>query len=135
MKHFALLVYQTLVGLSDAGAGALLCLAPVFTLRQFGIHPPPDAAPYIAYIGAFVLSVGLACLYGVLLLFQHARHERIETLWLLTAVVRSAIAIYILKSVLAGQLEFPWISIALFDAACAALQALGLRKQWLRHAR
>lgn len=134
MKNSALLAYQSLIGLSDTGTGVLLCLAPLFTLQIMGLHPPQDAAPYIAYIGAFVLSVGIACLYGVLLLMQQANVERLETVWLLTAFSRSAIAIYILKSVLSGQMEPAWITIALFDAACAMIQGIGLRKRWLRDA-
>lgn len=133
MKISALFAYQSLVGFSDTGTGILLCLAPLFTLQVMGIHAPQDAAPYVAYIGAFVLSVGLACLYGVLLLMQQADAERLETVWLLTAFSRSAIAIYIAKSVFSGQMEPAWISIAVFDAACAALQGIGLRKRWLRN--
>ena len=135
MKSSALLAYQSLTGISDTGTGAVLCIAPVFTLQLMGIHPPPDATPYIAYIGSFVLSVGLACIYGVLLLMQRTATERLETVWLLTAISRSAIAIYVTKSVLAGQLEPAWITIALFDGACAAIQGFGLRHGWLRHAR
>lgn len=134
MKSSALLAYQSLIGLSDTGTGALLCLAPLFTLQIMGLHPPQDAAPYIAYIGAFVLSVGLACLYGVLLLMLQPNTERLETVWLLTAFSRSAIAIYIAKSVFSGQMEPAWITIAVFDGACAVIQGIGLHKRWLRDA-
>lgn len=133
MKVSALFAYQSVTGFSDTGTGVLLCLAPLFTLRLMGLHPPSDAAPYIAYIGAFVFSVGLACLYGVLLLMQRAA-ARLETVWLLTAFSRSAIAIYIAKSILSGQMEPAWIVVALFDAACALIQGIGLRRRWLRNA-
>ncbi len=134
MKGSALFAYQSVTGFSDTGTGVLLCLAPLFTLQLMGLHPPPDAAPYIAYIGAFVLSVGLACLYGVLLLMRRSAIERLETVWLLTAFSRSAIAIYISKSVLSGQMEPAWIFVALFDGACALIQGIGLRQRWLRDA-
>ena len=68
MKNSVLLAYQSLIGFSDTGTGVLLYLAPIFTLELMGLHPSQDLAPYIAYIGAFVFSVGLACFYGVLLL-------------------------------------------------------------------
>lgn len=132
MKSTTLLAYQVLIGCSDAGTGILLCLAPLLTLRLMGLHPPPDAAPYIAYIGAFVLSVGAACLYGALLIVRHDSHERLETVWLITAFCRSSVAIYIVKSISVGQMEPSWISVALFDGACALIQAIGLRKRWLR---
>lgn len=134
MRSPALLAYQVLIGCSDTGTGALLCLAPLFTLRLMGLHPQPEAAPYIAYIGAFVLSVGVACLYGALLFVQHDSHERLETVWLITAFCRSAVAIYIVKSVLVGEMEPAWITVALFDGACALIQGIGLRKRWLRDA-
>lgn len=134
MKQSALLGYQALIAFSDTGTGALLCLAPLFTLRLMKIHPPQDAAPYIAYIGAFVFSVGLACLYGVRLLTKGEAAECMETLWLVTAIMRSAVAIYIVKSIVTGQLEPAWITIALFDGACALIQAVGLRNRWLRNA-
>ena len=130
MKYTALLTYQWLTALSDTGTGLLLYVAPAFTLRMMGVHAPQDAAPYISYIGAFVLSVGLACLYGVRLIARQAP-EKLEVVWLLTTLTRSAVAIYVIKCVLAGELEPAWFVVALFDAACAVIQAVGLRKRWL----
>jgi hypothetical protein len=131
MTRRVLLAYQWLTGLSDAGTGVLLCVAPEFTLRLMGVHAPPDAIPYVSYIGAFVLSVGLSCLYGGVLLQYRAPAGRLETVWLLTALSRSAVAIYVLKAVFAGALEASWITVASFDAGCVVFQAVGLRKRWL----
>lgn len=132
MKHKALFVYQAMIGVSDTSTGWLLCVAPLATLRLMSIDAPREAAPYIAYIGAFVFSVGLACLYGLLLLFKSSSPERLETVWLLTAFTRSAVALYVAKSVVTGQLPAEWLLIAFFDGACAAIQAVGLRQRWLR---
>jgi hypothetical protein len=131
MKHSMLLGYQWVTGAADVGAGVLLYLAPAMTLRTMGMNAPTDAAPYISYIGAFVLSMGLSCLYGALLLKQQATPERLETVWLLTAFARSAVAIYVIKGVLAGELEAPWMAVAAFDTACVLVQAVGLRRKWL----
>lgn len=131
MKHSVLLAYQWITGAADVSAGVLLYLAPALTLRMAGLHTPLDAAPYVSYIGAFVLSVGLSCLYGALLLVQGAAPERLETVWLLTAFARSAVAIYVIKGILAGQLEAPWIGVAMFDGACVMVQGVGLRRRWL----
>ncbi|HEX4285098.1 MAG TPA: hypothetical protein VHZ28_08390 [Terracidiphilus sp.] len=133
MKYTALLIYQWITGLSDTGTGVLLYVAPLFTLRLMGVHAPQDATPYISYIGAFVLSVGLACLYGVRLVARRAS-EKLQVVWLLTTFTRSAVAIYLIKCILAGDLEPAWITVALFDAACAVIQGVGLRKRWLAHA-
>lgn len=131
MKHSMLLAYQWVTGAVDVSAGVLLYLAPALTLRMAGLHTPLDAAPYVSYIGAFVLSVGLSCLYGAWLLQQGAAPERLETVWLLTAFARSAVAIYVFKGILAGQLEAPWIGVAMFDAACVVVQGIGLKRRWL----
>jgi hypothetical protein len=74
------LAYQTLIGLSDTLTGALLIVAPEFTLRLMGLHAPSDALAYLSFIGAFVLSVGLACLYGAPHLFAEGAHARFKCL-------------------------------------------------------
>ena len=134
MKRTALLAYQWLTGISDTATGVLLCVAPLTTLHVMGISAPPDAAPYIAYVGAFVLSVGAACMYGVRLIATGSRSERIEMIWLLTAFSRSAVAIYVLTAILAGSLELAWLPVAIFDAACAIIQSVGLRRKWIENA-
>lgn len=134
MKHSLLLGYQLVIGLSDTGTGLLLYIAPAFTLRLMGVHAPAEANPYISYIGAFVLSIGLSCLYGALLVAHNARAERLETVWLLTALARSAVAIYLIKGILSGELEPAWMIVAAFDGLCVAIQAIGLRKRWPVHA-
>jgi len=131
MKHPVLFGYQCAAGLSDTLTGALLCTAPQFTLHLMGLHAPADSVPYVSYIGAFVLSVGLCYLYGALLIAIEAPAERMEMVWLLTAFICSAVAIYVLKGVLVGDLESGWITVAVFDAACVLIQAIGLRKRWL----
>jgi hypothetical protein len=133
MKRSLLLAYQWITGLFDTLTGALLCVAPEFTLRLMGVHGSSDIAPYLAYIGAFVFSVGLACLYGVVL-FRYESFDRLEVVWLLTAISRSAVAIYVLKAILAGTLETGWISVAAFYTLCVGVQAIGLRHRWLAQA-
>lgn len=135
MKGSMLLGYQWLTGLSDTATGVLLCVAPEFTLRLMGFHVTPDADPYVSYIGAFVLSVGLACLYGVLLIRRRAPKSNLEVVWLLTAFSRSAVAIYITSAVVTGTLERGWLGVAVFDGVCVTIQAIGLRKRWLADAR
>ena len=135
MRRSVLLAYQWFTGLSDTCTGVLLYVAPAFTLGLMGIHAPLEANPYISYIGAFVLSVGISCIYGGLLITYNARAERLETVWLLTAFARSAVAIYLLKGILSGELEPAWATVAVFDASCVVFQAIGLRKRWPAHAR
>ena len=93
MNRPILLGYQLLIGLSDAVTGALLIIAPEFTLRLMGLHVPTDSLPFLSFIGAFVLSVGLACLYGALVIAHRGSPCKLEVVWLLTAITRGSVAI------------------------------------------
>lgn len=134
MTRPALLAYQWVTGLSDTATGILLYLAPALTLRLLGLRVAGDPGPYLSYIGAFVLAVGLSCLYGAYLVAQRAPAERLEVVWLLTAFSRSAVAIYVLKAVLVADLEPAWLMVAAFDGACVVIQAVGLRRDWIANA-
>jgi hypothetical protein len=135
MKRALLLGYQAVAGLSDTATGAMLWVAPQFTLKLMALHAPADSSPYISWIGAFVFSVGISYLYGLMLIAINAPPERTEIVWLLTAFIRSAVAIYVLKSILGGELEPGWMTVVIFDAACAIIQAIGLHKRWLTDVR
>jgi hypothetical protein len=122
------------IGLSDALTGALLIVAPELTLRLMGLHVPADALTFLSFVGAFVLAVGLCCLYGGYLAACGGCAGKLEIVWMLTAITRSSVAIFLATQVLSGTLEAGWLTVAVFDAACALIQAIGLRKGWLRHA-
>ena len=133
MNRPILLCYQLLTGLSDTSTGVLLIVAPVLTLRLMRLHVPSDALPFLSFIGAFVLSVGLSCLYGALLIARGAYAQRLEVIWLLTAFTRSGVALFVVTQILAGTLEAGWLPVALTDGTCVLIQAIGLRKGWLRN--
>ena len=133
MKDLVLLAYQLIAGVSDASTGALLIAAPVFTVRMMGLSVPRDATPFLSFIGAFVLAVGLSYLYGALLIHRYGGIPRLEAVWLLTAIIRSSVAIFILAAVLSGTLPAGWLTIAVFDGICVLIQARGLRRGWLSH--
>ena len=133
MKDLLLLAYQLVAGFSDTSTGALLIAAPVFTIRMMGLSVPYDATPFLSFIGAFVLAVGLSYLYGALLVRRTNGMPRLEAVWLLTAIIRSSVAIFVLAAVLKGSLAPGWLGIAIFDGICALIQARGLRQGWLLH--
>ena len=139
MKRNLLLAYQLLTGLSDAGTGLALLFAPALTLRLMGLHAEPLDLTLLSYIGAFVLSTGLACLYGATLLRSGTfavptSIAKLETVWLLTAITRTLVALFVIAHVLNHSLEPGWITVALTDGLFALLQLFGLAKGWLRHA-
>lgn len=131
MKDLLLFAYQLVAGISDASTGALLIAAPIFTLRMLGLSVSHDATPFLSFIGAFVLAVGLSYLYGAMLVRRSRCVQRIETVWVLTAIIRSSVAIFIFAAVLNGSLAPGWLTIAVFDGICALIQASGLRRGWL----
>lgn len=134
MKHSILLAYHLVAGFADAATGALLMIAPVFTLRLMGLAVPADALPFLSFIGAFVLAVGLSYLYGSLLLRRRGCSSRVEALWIVTALLRGSVASYVTFAVLSSALAPGWTVIAFFDAACVVIQVVGLRRNWLSHA-
>ncbi len=134
MKRIFLFSYQILTGLSDTSTGVLLIVAPVFTLRLMGLHVPADALAFLSFIGAFVLSVGLACLYGAYLMARNWIPCKLQTVWLLTAITRASVAIFVVMQILAHALEAGWLMVAFTDAACVLIQATGIRKGWLANA-
>jgi hypothetical protein len=131
MKRPILFAYQLAIGLSDASTGALLIVVPAFTLQLMGLHVAADALPYLSFIGSFVLAVGFCCLYGAYLAWCGACSSKLRLIWLLTAILRSSVAIFLLMQVLSRTLEAGWLTVAVFDGVCALIQANGLRKGWL----
>ena len=132
MKRRVLFTYQMLTGLSDTSTGAMLIVAPELTLRLMRLHAAPEALPYLSFVGTFVLSVGLSCLYGGYLAYCGACAEKqLSVVWLLTAITRSSVAIFVVTKILSGSLEAGWLTVAVFDAAFALVQVIGLRKGWL----
>src|ERR1035441_2123281 len=104
VKSRLLLGYQMLTGLSDTGTGLLLIFAPALTLRLLGLHVSFESLPFLSYIGMFVLSVGIACLYGAFLASRVAFAEKLEVVWLLTGITRALVALFVIAKILAGTL-------------------------------
>jgi hypothetical protein len=133
MSRPILIGYQLLIGFSDAMTGALLIIAPVFALGLMRLRAPADALPFVSFIGAFVLSVGLACLYGAFVIARRGSPCKLQVVWLLTAITRASVAIFVVGQILAHTLGAGWLSVVLSDGACVMIQAIGLRKGWLAH--
>jgi hypothetical protein len=59
--------------------------------------------------------------------------SKLKIVWLLTAITRASVAIFIVAQVFSHALEMGWITVAATDGACVLFQAIGLRKGWLTH--
>ena len=128
-----LLMYQIAVACSDTLTGAGLMIVPQFTLGMMGISVAPETDVLMGYIGSFVFGVGLLCACGVPILLRKGSRDRMEMLWLATAILRSSVAVYVAVQVFTAHLSAPWLQIAAFDAVCAGVQGIGLRRRWLSH--
>jgi hypothetical protein len=106
-------------------------LAPQFTLQSMRLHAPDNALIYLSFIGAFVFSVGAACLYGAKLAACDGCKRKLATVWLLTAITRASVALFVTASVVSGALALGWMTVAVSDAGCALIQSIGLRRGWL----
>ena len=129
-----LIGYQLITGASDTATGALLIFAPALTLRLMHLQAGGDALPFLSYVGVFVLSVGIACLYGGWLATRPASAPKLEVVWLLTAITRGLVAVFVTARLLSGSFETGWIVVALSDGPLALIQAIGLSRGWLNDA-
>lgn len=134
MSRGILIAYQTCIGICDTLTGAMLMISPALTLRLMGLQVPADALPFLSFIGAFVFPVGLACLYGALVLMRKWCLCRLQMVWLSTGFIRASVAIFVVTAVLAQKLETGWLTVAITDGTCVAIQVIGLRKGWLTDA-
>ncbi len=114
--------YCWLAGASDTLTGILLLVAPVRTLSWMFI-PAPAADPiFLRYIGLFVAVVGLVYFYPWLWQSDSQRRARLAPVLEMTALVRTAVALFLAVAVTTGALPVPWMTILVFDATLAAAQ-------------
>jgi hypothetical protein len=85
----------------------------------------------VSFVGAFVLSVGLAYLCAARWPMNSRFAPRWQTVWLLTALSRSLVAIFLTWQIIAGKMETAWLTVALTDGALATVQWIGLKRGWL----
>ncbi len=131
MKAPMLIAYQWLVGLGDTGTGLLLLFAPTLTLRLMGVALAPTPIVFASFVGVFVLGVGISYL---VLLPVPREAARWEAQWLVTALIRSLVALFLCVEVATGRMEGAWLAVALTDGVLAVTQWTGLKRGWLGHA-
>lgn len=123
--------YQWLAGLCDTTTGVLLVFVPAWTLRLMGAQVLPQPVAFASFVGAFVLSVGLAYFYAARLPLTSANAARWRTVWFLTALTRTLVAVFLASQIVIGRMEHAWLTVALTDGALAAFQWTGLSRGWL----
>lgn len=131
MNRATILGYQLFTGASDTSTGVLLITTPGLALELLRLSAPASELVYLSFIGAFVFSVGLACFYGALVAYRGRGRKELEMIWLLTAITRTSVSLFVVAQVMNGSLGFEWIAVAGFDGMCVLIQAIGLRNGWL----
>lgn len=128
---FWILTYQYLAGLSDTTTGWLLVLEPQWTLTLMGVRRIPQPIEFASFVGVFVLGVGVTYLYATRLPLVAANTARWQTIWALTALIRTLVALFLSGEILLGRMERAWVTVAITDGTLALIQWIGLRKGWL----
>jgi hypothetical protein len=123
--------FQWLAGAGDTATGALLLVAPTMTLKWMGVQQLPQPIEFASFIGAFVLGVGLTYLWAARWPRDAKTAARWQTLWTVTALIRSLVAGFLTWQLLAGRLEKAWVTVALTDGTLAVFQWTGLKLGWL----
>lgn len=115
----------------DAGTGLLLIFAPAFTLKLMGLSVPTEVLPYQSWIGAFVLSTGLAYAWAVRFPTNERERGGREMVWRMTALVRTVIALFLTCRILTGGLAAGWGTVAATDGVVALVQWIALKRRLL----
>jgi hypothetical protein len=124
-------LFQWLAGSCDTATGVLLVFSPAWTLKLMGVHQVPEPMAFASFVGVFVLGVGLAYL-SIARLPLNAKHAlRWQTVWSLTALIRSLVASFLVWQIFAGHMEKTWLIVAATDGALATFQWIGLKRGWL----
>lgn len=116
--------YCILAGVCDASTGALLLGAPDRVTALLRLEPAPPPA-YAAFIGAFVLAVGLSYLYPFLLAAEE-RAARCRVVFETTAISRLAVASFLAAAIASGALGASWAAVLATDLALGGFQAAWL---------
>jgi hypothetical protein len=123
--------YQWVAGSGDTATGFLLVVAPVWTLKLMGIQQLPQPIAFAGFVGVFVLGVGLAYFYAARLPLNARNAPRWQTVWWLTALIRSLVAVFIAWQIFSGRMEKTWLTVAVTDGVLAIFQWTGLIRGWL----
>ncbi len=119
------------VGAMDACTGLLLIFAPELTLKLMKLSVPTEVLPYQSWIGAFVLSTGLAYSWAIRQPSTERERGAREAIWKITALVRTVIALFLTTKILTGSMSPGWATVAATDALVAVVQWVALKRRWL----
>ena len=122
-------LWSLAVGSMDASTGLMLIFAPALTLRLMQVpEVEPSSLVFLSWMGVFIGSVGLSYTW----VLKGCREA--ETVWVFTALVRTAVACFLVVKITAGDLPPAWLLVAATDAIVAFGQWAILRAGWWKGA-
>ena len=111
--------FSAVAGGVDFATGLALVIAPSVTLTLMGAtSPDADVLGYIRFIGIFVTAVGASYLWA----FARGSGRELRTVFLVTLIFRSGVALYVAAAVISAVFEPAWSMVAVTDFACAVAQ-------------
>lgn len=122
-----LLTFSAWIGAGDFITGILLLADPLGTLEMMQVKSLPIDVVYLQFVGVFVGVVG--ALYFLPYFVQAQKQECcLHTVWLATAIIRTAVGSFVSYQIYRGVFEIAWFSVALTDFFFAILQLYLLRR-------
>jgi len=129
-KRKFLVIWSIAVGSMDAVTGLMLVASPALVLQGMQVaRPSADALVFVRWIGVFVGGVGLS--YAMALGERH----RGKAVWLVTSMLRTLVAVFVIAQIDLGALAPAWLVVALTDALVAVVQMVLVRAGWWEEAR
>jgi len=111
--------FSAVAGGVDFTTGLALVIAPSVTLTLMGATSPAAAVlGYVRFIGVFVAAVGASYLWA----FAKGSGSELRTVFLVTLIFRSGVALYVGVAVISAVFEPAWSLVAVTDFACAVVQ-------------
>ncbi len=120
-----------LAGGGDLITGLLLVFAPRWTLERMGVPPAPEPV-FLRFVGVFVGCVGASYGYGLLAWRASGSNHRLQCVWEITCLFRTAAGSFVAAEIVAGTLPWPWLSVPAVDGIWTLAQVIGLRLKLFR---
>ena len=116
-----ILSYQAITGLFHVALGALMVSLSESYLAS-ALSFSPASSPFVSVAGMFLFCLGLCALLGAYMELRQDCSQRLQIVWLFTALMHIGPAILIATEVGIGSMANSWLWIAAFCGACALIE-------------
>jgi hypothetical protein len=121
-----ILSYQAITGLFQVALGALMVSFSGSFLAS-ALSFPAASSPFVSVAGMFIFCLGLCALSGAYMELRQDCSQRLQIVWLLTALMHIGPAILIATEVGIGSMANGWLWIAALCGVCASIELLFIK--------